>query len=389
MRLHLTRSLALLAFGVGILSLLWVPTGAADDVDHNAEVRNRIKQWKARPDADRLFKGVRFDLAAPLTIVPDGPKLTPGTAVALCIGVDHVNNDADHYDGAAPALEGCINDATDMAKILDAKGFKVTSYHDSQATAEAVTKFIEAQQGMKAGDTLVITYSGHGSQVDDISGDEADGKDETLCLYDRMLIDDELFELWKGFSPGVRIVFLADSCHSGTVQRMFQQANRVLAAPPKKIADKSNAAQRGAVQRHASRSRAIGATDLPPAPETHVHRRAIPYADVKAKRLFDKSIYTAFKQRGLRGEEGRGNEIKASLLTFAACQDEETAGEINGHGVFTATLIDVWDGGNFTGNYAAFAKEIQRRVQGQETKFNLDGIRNPAFEGEKPFTIAK
>jgi len=38
-----------------------VPSGSADDVNHNGEIRNRITQWKARPDADRLFKGVTLD----------------------------------------------------------------------------------------------------------------------------------------------------------------------------------------------------------------------------------------------------------------------------------------------------------------------------------------
>ena len=36
-------------------------------------------------------------------------------------------------------------------------------------------------------------YSGHGGQVPDVTGDEADKKDETWCLYDGQLIDDELY----------------------------------------------------------------------------------------------------------------------------------------------------------------------------------------------------
>ena len=53
----------------------------------------------------------------------------------------------------------------------------------------------------------------------DVIGEEADKLDETWCLYDGQLIDDELyFELSK-FAAGVRILVLSDSCHSGTVVR--------------------------------------------------------------------------------------------------------------------------------------------------------------------------
>ena len=53
----------------------------------------------------------------------------------------------------------------------------------------------------------------------DVTGEEADKRDETWCLFDSQLIDDELyFELAK-FASGVRILVLSDSCHSGTVTR--------------------------------------------------------------------------------------------------------------------------------------------------------------------------
>ena len=60
----------------------------------------------------------------------------------------------------------------------------------------------------------------------DVWGDEADKQDETWCLYDGQLIDDELyFELSK-FAPGVRILVLSDSCHSGTVVRAGRPRRR-------------------------------------------------------------------------------------------------------------------------------------------------------------------
>ena len=52
-----------------------------------------------------------------------------------------------------------------------------------------------------------------------MSGEEEDKKDETWCLYDGELIDDEVFIELAQFAEGVRIIVLSDSCHSGSVVR--------------------------------------------------------------------------------------------------------------------------------------------------------------------------
>jgi hypothetical protein len=56
-----------------------------------------------------------------------------------------------------------------------------------------------------------------------VDGDEPDGTDECLCPYDVKsqgpITDDELFELLRPQAPGVKVVMISDSCHSGTVAR--------------------------------------------------------------------------------------------------------------------------------------------------------------------------
>ena len=71
----------------------------------------------------------------------------------------------------------------------------------------------------KSGDSFLLTYAGHGSQVPDKAGDEDDQFDETWCLYDGELIDDELRRFWTQFAEGVLIYMVSDSCHSGTMLR--------------------------------------------------------------------------------------------------------------------------------------------------------------------------
>ena len=53
----------------------------------------------------------------------------------------------------------------------------------------------------------------------DTSGEEVDRQDETWCLWDGQLIDDELYLELSRFAAGVRVLVLSDSCHSGTVTR--------------------------------------------------------------------------------------------------------------------------------------------------------------------------
>src|SRR5688500_19498444 len=92
---------------------------------------------------------------------------------------------------------------------------------ESQATSSAVISAIgQASRSLTSGDILLLTYSGHGGQFDDVNGDEDDGQDETWVLWDRQVLDDELYSLWSQFAAGVRIFVLSDSCHSGTVLRM-------------------------------------------------------------------------------------------------------------------------------------------------------------------------
>jgi hypothetical protein len=139
------------------------------------------------------------------------------TKYALCIGI----ND---YPGTDSDLAGCVNDANDWAAALAKRGFTVQTIFNKQATGKAMRNAIKATVAKaKSGDLVVIQYSGHGSFVPDVDGDEPDGTDECLCPYDIRtrgpITDDELFELYSAKQPGVKILMISDSCHSGTVAR--------------------------------------------------------------------------------------------------------------------------------------------------------------------------
>ena len=50
---------------------------------------------------------------------------------ALCIGINN-------YPGTHMDLQGCVNDANDWAGVLGARGFKVATLLDDQATKAAI-----------------------------------------------------------------------------------------------------------------------------------------------------------------------------------------------------------------------------------------------------------
>lgn len=136
---------------------------------------------------------------------------------ALCIGINN-------YPGTQMDLQGCVNDAADWNSALTSRGFKVTTLIDEAATKQAMLDAMGAliSKAVK-GDSLVITFSGHGTYMPDTDGDEADGFDEALCTYDIStngpLNDDEIKALFATRKAGVSLVLIADSCHSGTVTR--------------------------------------------------------------------------------------------------------------------------------------------------------------------------
>jgi hypothetical protein len=136
---------------------------------------------------------------------------------ALCVGI----ND---YPGANMDLAGCVNDAKDWQALLEGRGYRVARLHDGEATrARLVEALTELMTGAAEGDSLVFTFSGHGSWLPDDDRDEPDARDEMLCtsdvMQDQYLLDDDLHRLFSMKTPGARLYVIADCCHSGSVVR--------------------------------------------------------------------------------------------------------------------------------------------------------------------------
>lgn len=130
-------------------------------------------------------------------------------------------------------LKGCINDVENLHNLLtETFGFapqNIRVIKDEQVVKSNLLKeWRWLTEGANAGDTLVFHFSGHGSNVPDVNGDEADLRDEITCLYDidfsnsdSYLSDDEWYELVQDVNTDANLIIIKDTCHSGGSTRLL------------------------------------------------------------------------------------------------------------------------------------------------------------------------
>ena len=164
---------------------------------------------------------------------------------ALVIGINRV--DPNHYDGWDGALKVCEADANKIAAYLKKQKFSsIAKLLTKEATrANVISALDNLAAKSNTGDLVVVYYSGHGgNEIPDFNKDEddpwSDRYDETWCLHDAQLIDDELYYQWKKFKKGVRIVVMSDSCFSGDIVKLVLVAKKGPSkAMPKKEGEKT------------------------------------------------------------------------------------------------------------------------------------------------------
>lgn len=138
----------------------------------------------------------------------------------------------------ARQLKGAENDIKDLHDVLqkrfstERQKWQTVQLVDEQATHAAIERAFKTHLIENArknpGAIVVFHYSGHGSQITDVNGDETDGRDETLVPIDSRdpqkkgfdITDDKLNEWFQVLSRYTsNITFILDSCHSGTGTR--------------------------------------------------------------------------------------------------------------------------------------------------------------------------
>ena len=203
----------------------------------------------------------------------------------------------------------------------------------------------------------------------------SDRRDETWVLYNRELLDDEVRAALSGFVVGVRVVVVSDSCHSGTVVRDAAELllhHRDVAAAYAKVAP--HLRSRGRAQ---AKARAADAT-----PKV----REIPAAVQKRIEGKHGDMYGAIRRSTPRAE---ALTTDASILLLAACMDNQTSAEYNGHGLFTAALLEQWNGRTFAASYDEVMSSARKQLPSSQSPNTLKTGREwPSFEKQIAFTVA-
>ncbi|XP_074264603.1 metacaspase-1-like [Silene latifolia] len=179
---------------------------------------------------------IRCGYCHTITRVPDrgmtphlrgGPIRPPsGRKKAVICGINYKGSGEDE-------LNGCINDAKSMKNLLinrfkfpESNIMLLTDEEKDRRRIPTRDNIIKAMSwlvdGVRAGDSLVFHFAGHGMQEEDDDGDDADGFDEAICPLDVEteggILDDEINDIIvKPIPPGAKLTAIIDACHSGTV----------------------------------------------------------------------------------------------------------------------------------------------------------------------------
>ena len=163
-------------------------------------------------------------LASAAGLFPTSAAAAAPAVRALVVGIDRY--------GELPDLAGAVNDARDIARALAGAGVADLTLLENGAATRA--RFTAEWRALSArappGDTLVLTFAGHGGQEPARApATERDGLDEVLLFGGfrssgpgtrERLFDDELNRWFReAGARGLKVVFVADSCHAGTLTR--------------------------------------------------------------------------------------------------------------------------------------------------------------------------
>lgn len=247
---------------------------------------------------------------------------------AVLIGINR-------YQVPGSDLRGCVNDVKNLQQVLTTYyGFSaqdITSLTDLQATKKAMQSAIQKLvAGGKKGDVLLLHYSGHGSNVPDDNGDEADHRDEILCPtnldWNDPLRDDWLRTTFNKLRAGVSLTVIMDCCHSGTNTRAITPPDapikeRFLPCPLDLLATESGRKLRGTLR-----------GQLGKAPRGRKRKSDIVHADIQ------EMLITGCRDTQTSADADIGGTFNGALTYFLVESIKKTRGKLTYRELHERTL---------------------------------------------------
>jgi beta-lactamase superfamily II metal-dependent hydrolase len=272
------------------------------------------------------------------------------------------------------ALRGCINDSEEICSLLttyfDFDNEDIKILHDHDATYEGIRQGLDWLLSDYTGsDVRVFHFSSHGSQVEDDGDDEVEALDEVLIPYDHSWTnpfrDDELHLIFEQIPEHVNFTFIADCCHSGTIQRALLD-NQIdfkprYITPPPEIAIKI---RRNIMKREAEVDKIVGA-------KLQEMLQEIPQSEWAVKI----PEFIAYIRRRLEENRFAIVEYEKHVL-LAGCEDRQTAADafIEGayRGAFTWGLSKAIREANGNLTYEELIRCASDNMEGFDQKPQLE-----------------
>ena len=174
-----------------------------------------------------------------------------------------------------------------------------------------------------------------------INSQDLEQYDQTFCLYDGQIVDDELRRLLTYFVPGVRVLIISDSCYSGSIVKLNLENNL-------------------------SRIKFLGNDMLE---NTYLNN----------KQFYDSILKASYVST---------SEIRADVIMISSCKDDQVSLDGPYNSIFTKKLLEVWNKGEFMGNYIDFVEAIKKRCPATQTpQISYFGPTVNNFYNTKPFQI--
>jgi hypothetical protein len=234
-----------------------------------------------------------------------------------------------------------VNMASDMALYMGISPENVHVMMDENATlanVKAQMRWLTKDVGPK--DRVFFYFSGHGTQVPDQNGDEADGLDEAMVLndidgksYNGLYIDDDFGEALKQI-PSQNIIVMVDACHSGTGTKSWDSTGNSFNVTEGQV-------------------------------------KFLNLFNVKAKKSHTRDYGVSEKSTG-----------EGNYLAIAAAQDNQQSIATNRGSLFTVAFRDAFDEERSKGNFS-----LQKVFKSTETRLSNSGVKfQPNLSGN--MTIA-
>jgi hypothetical protein len=259
-----------------------------------------------------------------------------------------------------------------MASLAAQAGYEsMLVLRGAEATRRAVHDALTAAAGtMTQGDVLLVSFTGHGCLEADTNREERHGYDATWCLYDGEILDDRLAGYWRLFESGVRIIIVADGCHTGDSARGDDDDTATASPAPRRTRGEGDAYR--------------DSDFASPAP-----RRMRGEGDA-CRDSDDRSTSAADHSGSCIAPPDETDGIQASVLLLASAGTDQKAQE----GLFTEHLLELWNGGAFTGSFCELYQQVRERVVTarnfrQEPQIQMLGSPDPGFPLERAFHLGR